>query len=334
MKIRTSILCAPAICAAAAALASCGGGTLTSENIPVRSAHASWMAPTAKKQVLLYISDYGDGAVHVFSWPKGKLVGTLSGFRRATGECVDKAGDVWITSYVSAEIVEYAHGGATPIATLSDPGEYPISCAVDPTTGNLAVGNIETTSDDQGSVAIYPGAQGTPTLYTDPGIDRIFFMDYDHKGNLFVDGRPNSTDGFVFAELPEGSGSFTNITLDQSIGMPAGVQWDGNDVVVGDQQAAYLYRFKLSGSSGTEVGVTPLDGSADVVQSCIQGRKVVGPNADSGNAMIWKYPAGGSATKTIDGLEIPFGAVISKPNRSVRQSRLSIANPRFAYLGW
>jgi hypothetical protein len=312
MKIWRLILSAPGICAAAAALAGCGGGGLSTESIPARSAHASRMGPNAKKQDLLYISDYGDGAVYVYTWPTSKLVGTLSGFRRATGECVDKAGDVWITSYVSAEIVEYAHGGTTPIATLSDPGEYPISCSVDPTTGNLAVGNIETTDDQQGSVAIYPNAQGTPTLYTDPGIDRVFFMDYDDKGNLFIDGRPNSSDGFVFAELPEGSGTFTDITLDQSIGMPAGVQWNGKDVVVGDQQAPYIYRFRLYGSSGTEVGDTPLDGGADVVQFCIQGKKVVGPNADSGNAMVWKYPKGGSATKTIDGLDLPFGAVISK----------------------
>jgi hypothetical protein len=312
MKIWRSILCAPAIGAATALLASCGGGALTPGNAPAASAKASWMAPDAKKQDLLYISDYGDGVVHVYTWPKAKLVGTLSGFRRATGECVDEAGDVWITSYVSAEIVEYAHGGTTPIATLSDPGEYPISCSVDPTTGNLAVGNIETTYDEQGSVAIYPDAQGPPTLYTDPGIDRVFFMDYDRKGNLFVDGRPNASGGFVFAELPEGSGTFTDITLDQSIGMPAGVQWNGNEVVVGDQQAPYVYAFSISGSSGTETSETPLDGGEDVVQSCIQGKRVVGPNADSGNAMIWKYPAGGSATKTIDGLELPFGSVISK----------------------
>jgi hypothetical protein len=300
----------------AAALAGCSGGAaVTPANSTARSASASWMAPNAKKQDLLYVSDYGDGVVYVYTWPKGQIVGTLSGFRRATGECVDKAGHVWITSYVSAEIVEYAHGGTTPIATLSDPGEYPISCSVDPTTGNLAVGNIETTSDTQGSVAIYAGAQGTPTLYSDPTIDRVFFMDYDRSGDLFVDGRPNSTGGFVFTELPKGSATFTDITLGQSIGMPAGVKWDGNEVVVGDQQAPDIYAFTISGSSATEIGETPLGGGQDVVQFCIQGKRVVGPNADTGNAMVWKYPKGGKATKTLSGLDLPFGSVISKAKR-------------------
>jgi hypothetical protein len=296
---------------AAVTLANCGGA-LTAGNTQMSPATSSFIAPNAKKQDLLYVSDYGDGAVHVYTWPKGKFIQTLSGFRRAAGECVDKAGDVWITSYVSQEIVEYAHGGTMPIATLSDPDEYPISCSVDPTTGNLAVGNIETTGDDQGSVAIYPDAQGTPTLYNDPGIDRIFFIDYDDAGNLFVDGRPYSTGGFVLAELPEGSSTFMNISLDQSIGMPGGVQWNHNEIVVGDQQNPYLYRFRISGSSASEVGETALDGGDDVVQFYIDGGKVVGPNADTGNAMIWKYPKGGSATKTLSGLSLPFGTVISK----------------------
>lgn len=310
MKIRALIL-ATSSTLAVAAITSCGGA-LTPENTQVSPASPSLIALSVKKQDLLYVADYGDGAVHVYTWPKGKLIQTLSGFRRAAGECVDKAGDVWITSYVSQEIVEYAHGSTTPIATLTDPDEYPISCSVDPTTGNLAVGNIETTGDDQGSVAIYPDAQGTPTLYTDPDIDRVFFIDYDDAGNLFVDGRPYSSGGFVFAELPEGSGTFTDISLNQSIGMPGGVQWNHNEIVVGDQQNPYIYRFRISGSSGTEVGETPLEGGEDVVQFCIQGKRVVGPNADSGNAMIWKYPKGGSAIKTLSGLSLPFGTVISK----------------------
>ena len=273
------------------------------------------MAPNAKKQVLLYVSDYGDGMVHVYSWPKGQIVGTLSGFQRATGECVDKAGDVWITSYVSAEIVEYAHGGTTPIATLSDPGEYPISCSVDPTTGNLAVGNIETTSDDSRvGRDLCRRARDAEALYRSD--DRSSLLHgLRSQRRSFRGWAPELDRRLRFHRASRGSGSFTDITLDQSIGMPAGVQWDGNDVVVGDQQAAYLYRFKLSGNSGTEVGVTPLDGGADVVQFCIQGRKVVGPNADTGNAMIWKYPKGGKATKTLSGLDLPFGSVISKAKR-------------------
>ena len=103
------------------------------------------------------------GAVLVLSFPKGDLVGTLTGFSVPSGECVDESGDVFVADGGADTIREYAHGGTTPIATLNDPGE-PYGCSVDPTTGNLAVTN------GSDSVAIYPSAQGTPTLYSDPSI--------------------------------------------------------------------------------------------------------------------------------------------------------------------
>ena len=42
----------------------------------------------------------------------------------------------------ASQMVEYAHGGTSSIATLGDPSEYPEGCAVDPATGNLAVANF------------------------------------------------------------------------------------------------------------------------------------------------------------------------------------------------
>src|SRR5580692_2579193 len=51
----------------------------------------SWMSPSAKKSALLYVSDAGSGDVYVYSYPKGKLTGTLTGFNFPEGECADKA---------------------------------------------------------------------------------------------------------------------------------------------------------------------------------------------------------------------------------------------------
>ena len=93
----------------------------------------------------LYLSDDGDGNVYVYSFPDAKLQGTLTGLSFPTGECVDKAGDVWIVEEGPNEIVEYAHGGITPIATLTDPNNGPQACAVDAKdAGNLAVANAQT----------------------------------------------------------------------------------------------------------------------------------------------------------------------------------------------
>jgi hypothetical protein len=56
------------------------------------------MAPEAKRNELLYVSDYSSpyrsNDVLVYSYPQGKLVGKLTGFTEPAGECVDSAGNV------------------------------------------------------------------------------------------------------------------------------------------------------------------------------------------------------------------------------------------------
>jgi DNA-binding beta-propeller fold protein YncE len=98
------------------------------------------------------------------------MVLQLSDSNNPFGECVDKTGDVFVAEFGgnagTAAILEYAHGGTSPIATLSDPGYHPESCSIDPTTGNLAVTN------DDGPLGIYTGAKGDPAYYADPKASR------------------------------------------------------------------------------------------------------------------------------------------------------------------
>ncbi len=273
----------------------------------------SWMAPQAQRNSLLYISDLGTNAVYVHSYPKGTLLGTLTGFDAPVGECVDNKGDVFIANYQASNILEYAHGGTSPIATLSDPGYLPWDCAVDPTTGNLAVTNAGTTpSGGPGNVAIYKEAKGKPkAYYTAPFISQMLFGSYDKAGNLFVDGA-NSGSAFAFGELPKGSPSFKKISLNQHIGAANGVQWDGTHIAVEDGTIGVIYRFAISGTKGKEVGSTPLIGSSNVIEFWIAGPKVIGPNVNGGTVTFWNYPAGGAGTKTIGGFVEPIGATVSK----------------------
>lgn len=316
--------------AAAAVLTGCGDGSGQQFGAPLSRSGAvtngrvlttgrpdrgrSWMAPDAKKRDLLYVSDsfpYGSNDVYVYSYPKGKLEGTLTGFNEPSGQCVDKAGNVFIANFGASQILEYAHGGTSPINTLSDPGYYPLGCSVDPTTGNLAVTNRLSTSFTAGDVAIYEDASGTPTSYTAPNFYYYEFCGYDNRGNLYIDGTTKGS-ALEYAELTSGSSSFSTLTINQSIGFPGGVQWDGAHLAIGDQSAAVIYQFSISGSTGTKVGSTPLTGSKDVVQFWIQGKKVIGPDAGLAHVAFYKYPAGGSPIKTIAGLGEPVGATVSK----------------------
>ena len=298
-------------------LAACSG-IGGSPPAPVGAAlRPAWSAPDANRATLLYVSDANNGTVSVFSYPQGDLVGTLTGFEEPYGLCSDKAGNVWIVDDETSTITEYAHGGTSPKATLGDSGEYPAGCSVDPTTGNLAVTNYETVNRGQGSVSIYHRAKGTPTQYVDASISRGWFCSYDDKGDLFFDGDANGSSGFQLAELPHGGVTFTNIGIDQTITVPGGVQWDGKYVAISDANgpgAGSIYQFSISGSTGTEVSATTLAGSQNIHQFWIDParRRVIAPSASLGTVGYWKFPAGGNATKTLNGLDIPEGVAISK----------------------
>jgi hypothetical protein len=253
---------------AAALLAGCGGsqspiatpGSMQqSAAITTRAAHgASWMLPEAKSEDLLYASNdkaySGFGDVLVFSYPEGQLVGTLTkGIDEPAGLCVDKSGDIWIVNFGPSEIVEYAHGGTSPIATLSDPDSGLNGCSADASTGNLAV------TDLSGKVAIYQNAKGTPTMYSDPNIAGLYYCTYDTNGDLFVDG----TSADLIGELRKGDSTFTDIMLNKSIG-PDSIQWRGPHLTVeaaagqNSHGPTAIDQVTISGNSGMVIRTTLL----------------------------------------------------------------------------
>ena len=295
-----------------ASLAGCGKalaplGTPAAPSQALAPAASGARAPGA----LLYISDTVSNSVYVYSYPQGKLKTTLYDFTDPAGECVDASGDVFVANTGAFNILEYAHGGATPIATLKDPDWFPVGCSVNPVTGDLAVTDFPVSSGGRGDVAIYPHAKGHPHRYSDAAFADMLLCGYDGSGNLFVDGLTSGS-AFAFAELRAGSKKLTDVTLDQSIGSAGGVEWDGKYVAVGDQSTSTIYEFSVSGKTGKMVGSTVLGGASQVFQFWIDGSKVIGPDSGLGDAGIWSYPAGGSPVKTITGLYAPLGAVVSR----------------------
>jgi hypothetical protein len=72
-----------------------------------------------KQQMLLYVAD--ERLARVYSYPRGKLVGTLQESNWIEGICANAdTGDVFFVEV--KQVVEYAHGGSTPVETLPIPG--------------------------------------------------------------------------------------------------------------------------------------------------------------------------------------------------------------------
>jgi hypothetical protein len=275
---------------------------------------SSYIPDGAKASDLLYIADAYDDRVDVYKWPHGgSQIGTLS-IPAPEGVCSTGAnGSVWVTSNTGALIVEYPHGSSRASRELVDPYD-PVSCAVDPSTGNLAVTNVDIGYSGQGNVVVYLKAKGKPKIYTSNDVYFPFYCAYDGSGNLYFDGEgPGGRGSFAFGELPRGGSAIQSIALDQSISFPGGVQWDGKYIVVGDQLAIpeTVYQFEIASGNGSEVGSTKLDGPLDIEDFAIAGSKLIGPESCHGASAVWRYPQGGAEQRSYLHEGCATGATVS-----------------------
>jgi len=212
---------------------------------------------------------------------------------------------VFISDSDKAIVYEYAHDG-TQLGTLSVPGDYlPINCAVDPTTGNLAV--VILRSPDF-AVAVYTGGQGEPTITFDPSAKYLGWVGYDASGNLFADGS-YGLNSFLLTELPKGGSQFSDIATSISECGCGSVQWDGTYITVAHFSPLVIYRLAISGSTSTIEGTTTLLNSGGGKQHkgravvTIYGGSVIAPLAGKTKELaFWNYPTGGRPTQILHGL--------------------------------
>lgn len=303
------------------ALAACGGS-------PPLAPTADGFAPTAHRATsgsgdLLYIDQgyvFGGlkavrGRVSIFEYPSLTYVTQFtvakSGYPPATteGMCADANGDVFIEAsyYYGTTMLEYAHGGTSAIASLDVAGnmDYTGDCAIDPKSGNLATANTH-------DIQVFKKAKGKPVTYTDSGMSGYISCTYDTNGNLFIAGTL-SAGGAGLAELPSGSSTFTNITLNEKLYPTGKVQWVGKSLVV--QSYSALYRISISGSTGTVIGKTRLFGRVTRGEfTDVLGDQVFAPdwNRTTQNAGLWNYPKSGKPV-TVFRTEVrhPYSGVLS-----------------------
>jgi hypothetical protein len=283
------------ICAAAAMLAGCSGSPAAlapganPQNVVTAGRPAgagSWMLSEATSNELVYISE--SNGVGVYS-TTGKNVGMLKGLNNP-GICSDTQGNIWVT--YGDSLLEYSHGGAIPIAQAYLPSGFgAFSCAVDPTTGDLAV-------TDQGNVAVFQNIYDPPQTYTDSDFYAYAYVTYDNQGNLFINGTHDKTN--LFAELPAGSGTLGTISMDEKFGKIGGIQWDGQYLAVGDSLDRVVYQMSVSNGHGTTQGSTHFHGWRPkfkaIVPFAIQSGMIVLAFA-SDTVGYFNYPQGGRATR-------------------------------------
>ena len=203
-----------------------------------------------------------------------RLVSTITLSPVTGGDCSDSSGNVYIAN--DTDVVEYARGDSTPIATYGLDGDQAAACSVDPISGNLAV----VFSGSGANVAVFPFGSQTPTYYEAHIV--TYYCGYDAGGNLFVDGLNGHTAWPCGNSLVNGASDFNVLTINGDIGTPGQVQWDGSYVtepVAGHRQRSLVPA--ISGSAAT-IASAPrgLRGHlANAAQSWIYRQRIIVPYA-------------------------------------------------------
>lgn len=298
---------------AAALLAACTTHGIT----PSQSEPESARPLSSSGGDLLYVSEYGESELQIYSYPQVNLLQTIKNVvYHPDGECTDAAGDVYVANTARDDVSEFAHGGTIPIAKFVDKRRHPTTCSVDPTTGKLAVTEFGYDNSVRDSIAIYSSPIDKPTQYFTPLFIYISCA-YDPQGDLFVDGYDDSRH-FGLVELPAGGSAFKKIALDKRPAVAGNLMWDGAYMTVSNHKKT-IYRFSISGRHGQLAGTTTilglkhglslysLEGGTLIVADVVASGSIFG----KGSLKFYNYPVGGRPTNSIHKLLGPDDGVVS-----------------------
>jgi hypothetical protein len=287
----------------------------------VRPHQRSWVSAGASSDNLVYITQ--DKSVDIYSF-SGKKVGSLTGLYGPRAICSDAEGNVWVA--YGAGLLEYAHGGTIPIAQLYLPRYFhALSCAVDPTSGDIAVAESSASKEN---VAVFHDIYGTPQTYTTSNLYDYLYLGYDDQGNLFLNGTYKKRP--AFAELLKGAQAFSQLSVDEKFGKPGGLQWNGQYLALGDSSNHVVYQMSVASGHATTQSTTHFHNwkpkFKEIVPFAIQDGVIVLPYSAT-NTGYFNFPQGGQAIAKI-GASTNGGIAIS-----VAPSRRAGAAPRVRRAG-
>jgi hypothetical protein len=285
---------------ALALLAACGAQSPNAA-LPQALAQSQMHRPSGSSGDLLYVVSVP--YLTIMSYPQGKVVTRISGNYGNSQVCSDRNnGNVFVVNEL--DINEYAHGGTTPIATLTSPsGDIINGCAVD-SNGNLAATTYKQSQTPH--VLIWAHAQGYPASYSTKKI-RAFGTNfiYDGSGNLFLNAE-NLHGKFRLVELKSGQSEFTFIQYPKGSfdfeTYPPFIQWDGKyfafleDEYSGSGNA--IFQVQVTGRSSQIVNTLHLlqqskDRDFELYNGVLLGFYEKERNNSDYAVAVWNYPKGG-----------------------------------------
>jgi hypothetical protein len=265
--------------------------------------------------------------------PDLTLKGQVAGFGNEimAGECADRSGNIWVTSqdhYYGPDqdgtLTKLAHDGKV-LRSMEFPSGFPDSCAVDPTTGNLAV-TERFSGTSAGALVIYVGGSGPGKKITNPQQSSYFWDGYDTSGHLWVDGWGNNG-RFILSQCSASNCSTIPISggkiYDAGFVQYAVLQktWYVADEYCGYKFSVCIYPVSRSGVLGTAIPLTNSRGQKQCLinqgvitnakSPVLAGGMLSNGTCSSHSVDLWNFPAGGRPTQSTAIAKMPVGAAIS-----------------------
>jgi hypothetical protein len=295
----------------------------------------TWISPDVQNAPrLLFAGDAGTGDVYILRMPDMSERGRITGFLTPLGMCGDSNGNIYIADEVAGKVYKYSRAGLELEVYNDGAYGFPVSCAVNPKNGEVAITNGFGPTGGQGNVAVFSSPSGPVTVLTNSSQYYYTFDGYDPSGDLWVDGYTTSL-SFILSGC--GASSCSTIpTSGGTIYQAGAVQWDRVrdtwvvfDPQCDDQDSACSYPVSGSGALGSPTTYLTYDGQlvCDMEQGLVAAdhgnRYVAGSDLSDCDAAKstfnrWAYTAGGVPTNhTIPALELvaPSGVAISNKNK-------------------
>lgn len=249
---------------------------------------------------LVYVSDFSANQVYVYNYPGGTQSGIIGGLVNPQGMCVD-AGDhnLFVSNTGAENVLEYAWGASSPRATYDDAGEFPVACAVDPSTGKLAIADVFSPTTGLGAVTIC-AKPARCRVYVEPaGLKECFGIAYLPSGDLYVSGTASSGSGIAY--LASGSSTWQPVTVRGSLNFTNVQFWDGQYLAVAASDGSGNSEFYRCAANRTTLSCNDrrvvLKASVGQVFLKFGGKGVVGVSNGEKAVFTFAYPAGGSPSK-------------------------------------
>lgn len=267
------------------------------------------MHPGATGQ-LIYGCVLNSGTCVWFDKGSDAIAGQINTLSDPAGIGVDPStGDLFIANAGASNIVKFAPGSTTPLATFSDAGEFPNDVAVG-TNGDVYVANFSTTSRGPGTITVYDPSGNVLRTLTDPRVLQGESVTLDEKTDLVFCFRNTSRLGEC-DDFPGARGH--GVERASGWKLPGGSTFDAAEHLVEvDTHLAHI----LTYNGSTRCGKATLTGSPIPTFIALDRPNQLLYDVDASTGLITAYDysdcANGSLTVQMQyNVGLPAGALIS-----------------------